>query len=262
MSESKWFVRPNNKPDSELRLFCFPYAGGSAATFIPWENNLPSWVELIAIQPPGRSSRMFESPFNDMNLLVEDLLAPFSELLDKPYILFGHSLGSRVAYELVKLCQLRELPLPRHFIASGSRAPFIPCREKPIYDLPEDDFLRELRSLNGTPKEILDNQELMSLLLPLLRADFQIADEYCAVKSLIDTTITVLSGVSDTDIKQEDLESWGELFRKIDSVNILPGGHFFVESNATAVLKIVNTIIRKEFDLLAKLQGRKELESA
>ena len=140
MTESKWFVRPNKTSDCEMRMFCFPYAGGSAATFIPWVKQLPSWLELVAVQPPGRSSRMFEEPYQEMQLLIDDLILAFKQLIDKPFMFFGHSLGSRVAFELSKRLQSEGLPLPQHFIASGSRAPFIPCREKPIFDLPEEQF--------------------------------------------------------------------------------------------------------------------------
>ena len=120
MNNSKWFVKPRPVQNPKLRLFCFPYAGGNAATFIPWKNYLPSWFELVAVHPPGRSNRMFEAPYHDMDALVADLLSHFRQLVDTPFIFFGHSLGSRVAYELAKRCQMAGLPLPQHFIASGS----------------------------------------------------------------------------------------------------------------------------------------------
>lgn len=262
MIDSKWFVRPVKKSDCEMRIFCFPYAGGSATTFLPWVKSLPSWIELVAVQPPGRSSRLFDPPYTQMDSLIDDLISSFANLTDKPYVFYGHSLGSRIAFELSKRCQSMGLALPIHFIASGSRAPFIPCREEHIFDLPEEEFIEELKQLNGTPEEVLDNQELMSLLLPALRADFQIADTYCSDGTQVDCPVTVLSGSADTDIKHTDLESWGKVFKKLESLEILQGGHFFIESNVEAVLKIVNRVIRKEFESLGQTMKNVQLELA
>lgn len=249
MSQANWFLRPQPKPNANLRLICFPYAGGSASTYISWANHLPENVELIAVQPPGRSTRMFEPPYDEMSPLVDSLLVPFSNILDRPYIIYGHSLGSRVAFELMVQCQKAGLRLPAHFIASGSRAPFIPVREKQIYNLPELEFFSELEKLNGTPKEVLQNEELMKLCLPLLRADFKLADTYCSPKTKINSPVTVLGGSNDEGISHDDLQSWEQLFNNSADVHIIPGDHFFVESNKSQVLQKVNQIIAETMRL-------------
>jgi len=116
----------------------------------------------------------------------------FPQVIDRPYLLFGHSLGSRIAFELALRCRQLGLPSPVSFIASGSRAPHLRTHENPIYDLPEAEFVAKLRDLKGTPEEVLRNEELIQLLTPLLRADFRIADLYCAAQTRLDCPIVVL----------------------------------------------------------------------
>ena len=164
---------------AEVSLWLPRLMSRSAATYVPWAKSLPPQVELIALQPPGRGSRMSELPHARMEPLVEDLMRVFPVLTDRPHVLFGHSLGSRVGFEVTLQCQLKGIPLPARFIASGSRAPHLPKRELPIHDLPDAQFVEALRDLEGTPEEILNNSELIQWLLPLLRADFRIADQFC-----------------------------------------------------------------------------------
>ncbi|WP_196137568.1 thioesterase II family protein [Aliikangiella sp. G2MR2-5] len=246
MITSKWFLTPQRILDPQLRVFCFPYAGGSASTYIPWAKKLPYNVELVAVQPPGRSSRILEEPYTDMNELITSLFPEFVNLTDKPYILFGHSLGSRVAFELAKKCLQEKVNLPLHFFASGSRAPFIPCREEPIYNLPDNEFVDRLRTLNGTPAEVLQNKELMELCIPLLRSDFKIADTYLAnTETVIPLSASVLSGTNDIEITSEDLNAWKKVFSKIDELKYIEGDHFFIESNRDSVIDFVNSTINK-----------------
>jgi surfactin synthase thioesterase subunit len=240
---SKWFVIPKKISQPSLRIFCFPYAAGSASTYIPWAEKLPSSVELVAIQPPGRSTRIFEAPHDEMNSLVLELINEISLLEDCPCVFFGHSLGSRVAYEVMYQGMKRGLRLPEHFIASGSRAPFIPIRKDPIHDLPEVDFIDAISALNGTPKAILENDELMKLCLPLLRADFKIAELYEAKKAKFCCPVTVLGGEDDSDVTSADLLAWGDLFTSKPEINMLPGGHFFIENNKEMVINKVVSIL-------------------
>lgn len=243
LSSSDWFVRPQPKLAPRVRLLCLPYAGGSAATYVPWARLLPADVELIALQPPGRGSRMAETPHAQMEPLVAELMSVFGKVTDRPYVLFGHSLGSRVGFEIIVQCQLKGLPLPVHFIASGSRAPCLSKRELPIHDLPDAQFVEALRELDGTPEEILNNTELIQWLLPLLRADFRIADSHCASRMRINCPLTVLAGTEDDTVKPEEVEAWRDLAAGDCDIQWVTGGHFFVERNRQWVLERVNAIL-------------------
>jgi len=157
--DSKWFTRPIPRINAQLRLFCLPYAGGSAAIYTPWSQQLDPSVELIAVQPPGRGNRIFEVPYTSMEDFVADLAKFIRPLLNVPYALFGHSLGSRVAIELARKLSRDGAPEPMFFFASGSRAPHIMHDRPTTHLLPDDEFIQELRNLNGTPEAILNNKE-------------------------------------------------------------------------------------------------------
>lgn len=243
MIRSDWFIRPQPKLAPAVRLICLPYAGGSAATYVPWAKSLPSRVELIALQPPGRGSRMAESPHERMEPLVAELMRVFPLLTDRPYVLFGHSLGSRVAFEVALQCQLRGIALPARFIASGSRAPYLTKRELPIHDLPDAQFVAALRDLEGTPEEILNNSELIQWLLPLLRADFRIADQHVAPRTALNCPLTVLAGTEDETVSPADAEAWRDLTTIEFDIHWVSGGHFFVEHNREWVLERLNTLV-------------------
>ena len=243
MIGSEWFIRPQPKLAPAARLICLPYAGGSAATYVPWAKSLPAEVELIALQPPGRGSRMNEAPHAQMQPLVAELMRVFPRITERPYVLFGHSLGSRVAFEVTLQCQLKGMPLPARFIASGSRAPHLTKRELPIHDLPDAQFVEALRDLDGTPEEILNNSELIQWLLPLLRADFRIADQHLAPRIPLNCPLTVLAGTEDETVSPSEVEAWRELAAGDFAIHWVAGGHFFVEHNREWVLETVNTLV-------------------
>jgi medium-chain acyl-[acyl-carrier-protein] hydrolase len=243
MLRSDWFIRPQPKLAPAVRLICLPYAGGSAATYVPWAKSLPPRVELIALQPPGRGSRMAESPHARMEALVAELMRVFPLLTDRPYVLFGHSLGSRVAFEVTLQCQHNAIPMPARFIASGSRAPHLTKRELPIHDLPDAQFVEALRDLDGTPEEILNNSELLQWLLPLLRADFRIADQHVAPRTPLNCPLTALAGTEDETVSPAEAEAWKELTTGEFDIHWVTGGHFFVERNREWVLEHVNALV-------------------
>ncbi len=250
MLDTKWFVIPKPNPHADLRLICFPYAGGSATTYMSWVKHLPQNIELVIVQAPGRGTRMFEKAFSTMASLTKELLTVFPNYTNKPYIFFGHSLGSRVAFELMSQLQHRSFPLPQYFIASGSRAPHIISSKKSIHHLPDDEFIAQLKLLNGTPQAVIENKELMELFLPLVRADFEIADNYCFTsKAIFNCPITVLSGKDDIDITQFHLESWGNFFNTKQEIHMIPGNHFFIESHKDVVLEKVNEIIARALEI-------------
>jgi len=243
MVRSDWFIRPQPKLAPAARLICLPYAGGSAATYVPWAKSLPREVELVALQPPGRGSRMAETPHTQMAPLVADLMRVFPRITDRPYVLFGHSLGSRVAFEVTLQCQLKGLPLPARLVASGSRAPYLTKPEPVIYDLPDAQFIEQLRVLDGTPEEVLNNSELIQWLLPLLRADFRIADTYLAPRTPINCPLTVLAGTEDETVSPPEVEGWRDLTSRECDIHWVTGGHFFVERNREWVLEKLNALV-------------------
>lgn len=241
------FVRPVKRPLARMRLFCFPYAGGSAAIYAGWEKQLPHFVELYAIQAPGRANRIAEDPYQNMDDLVDELAKHITGLLDLPFIFFGHSLGSRVAIELMSRLRERKLPLPMHFIASGSRGPHKKIRESDFHRLNDDEFVERIKSLEGTPQEILEDKDLLALFLPLLRADFKIAGEYqYKGQEKFNCRLTVLGGQEDAGVERNDLFAWQNHFTSDCQLKQYPGGHFFIKTKQDEVLEDIKHILNEE----------------
>ncbi|KZN32658.1 hypothetical protein N480_25295 [Pseudoalteromonas luteoviolacea S2607] len=240
---SKLFSIPKPNPNATLRLFCFPYAGGAPSIFMPWVNDMPAHIELVAVQLPGRGARLMESAHNTMDALITELMSHQAFITQKPCIFFGHSLGSRIAYELASHLLQTDKTIPLKIIASGSRAPHLKSHKRPFYNLPHDEFVEELKSLNGTPKEILENTELMELFLPLLRADFEIAECYQANKDALPTPINVLFGTDDVDVTAEQIDAWQDLSAAPITKHEFNGDHFFINTCSDEVKQTVIRLI-------------------
>lgn len=192
------------------------------------------------MQPPGRGSRLRERPFTNLNELVaaaEPALRPF---MDRPFAFYGHSMGAIVAYELARRLREEGRPGPLHLFVSGRRAPQLPETDDLTYDLPDPEFIEELRRLKGTPPEVLDNNELLHLVLPLLRADFAAIQTYKYEEGRpLACPITVVGGLMDEEVTREHLAGWREVTTGNFSLHMVPGDHFFVHTSQDILLEIL-----------------------
>lgn len=243
MSHTDLFWLPKPNANANIRLFCFPYAGGGAGTYLPWAENVHKNVELVLIQPPGRGARFTESPFSTMQCFVSSLLQNKGFITSKPYVMFGHSLGSRVAYELCCELDRRRLRLPEYFIASASKAPHLVNEKESIHHLPDLQFWNELSRLDGTPKEVLQNKELIKMLTPMLRADFAIAEEHHSIARRLPVPFLILAGNEDKGVSKEQLSAWQDLTHSAINIVDVNGGHFFVDTHRQEVLTQVNQVL-------------------
>jgi len=227
-----WLVTAKPPPKASLRLFCFPYAGGTAGTFRTWPRCLPEKVELCAFQLPGRGTRMSESPFTHLSPLITTLARVIKPYLDRPAAFFGHSMGALIAFELARRLRWESNREPVHLFLSGRRAAQLPIDEPHTYDLPESEFLNKLRRLNGTPPEVFDHPELLQLMIPLLRADFSICQTYTySTEPPLSCPITVFGGLKDHEIGPELLKPWAAQTTSTFSLRMLPGDHFFINTS-------------------------------
>lgn len=224
-----WVVCPKPNPQANLRLFCFPYAGGGAASFRRWSDDLPTSIEVCPVELPGRGSGMRLTPFTRLLPLVQAIAQALLPYLDKPFAFFGHSMGALVSFELTRLLRREYGLLPLHLFVSGRRAPQIPILEPPIHTLPEPAFLEELRRLNGTPQAVLENEELMQMLIPILKADFAVNETYVYTSEpAIECPITAFGGLQDVEVSYDHLEAWANQTSAFFSLQLLPGNHFFL----------------------------------
>lgn len=243
---NKWLVKAQGSTDPDYRVFCFPYAGGSAAVFKNWQKKLGEKVEVISIQLPGRATRLDEPVISSMNPIIEELINAVSHYIDRPYIFFGHSLGSRIAFELVLKFFEQHVRLPDHFIVSASRGPNLPIGIGNIHELSDDEFTTEIGKLNGTPNIILENKELMKILLPSLKGDFRLAYEYIYKGEIrLKIPISIFTGRQDTAITKKDLKEWNRFFKGQSEITFFEGGHFFLNEEQDSVLKKVQSILKE-----------------
>jgi medium-chain acyl-[acyl-carrier-protein] hydrolase len=238
---NSWVICPKPNPNAKIRLFCFPYAGGSSNIFRRWSDNLPGTVEVCAIELPGRGMQIKLSPFNRLEPLVEELASVLKSNLDRPFAFFGHSMGGLISFELACLLRKQYDLIPNHLFVSGRRAPQIADQKPPIHALPEAKFIEELRRLNGTPQALLENDELMQLFLPILRADFAVLETYVYTqKPPLDCPITAFGGLQDQEVSCENIQAWQEQTSASFSLHMLPGDHFFLHSSQSLLLETIS----------------------
>ena len=241
MPANSWVVCLRANTKARVRMFCFPYAGGGAAVYSTWTRALQETIELYAIRPPGRESRLGEPPLMRISHYLAPLVSALESLLDQPFVFFGHSLGAIVSFEVARLLRKQQRPTPAGLFVSGSRAPHIPDPDPPIHQLREPAFTAELRRLNGTPEAVLQNEELMQLLTPCLRADFAAVDtyEYIAEPPL-SCPIAAFGGLQDHKVERAQLAGWREHTSSAFAQHMLPGDHFFLHSSQEALLQTLS----------------------
>lgn len=234
-----WVPRLRPNPRAALRLFCFPYAGGGAVAYRTWGDALPRSVEVCPVQLPGREMRIKEPAYSDVFLLVDALAPAIAPLLDKPFALFGHSMGSLVAFELTRKLRRDYNLLPERLFASARVAPSAPLKHRPVNNLPDDELIEELVRLNGTDKDVLQHKELMKLILPTLRADLALHEEYrYAEEQPLECPIVAFGGLQDPKIDAEGLDAWRNHTSAAFTKRLLAGDHFFISSPQSSFLNV------------------------
>lgn len=252
---SNWFLCQKSDSRALLRLFCFPYAGGSASIFRGWAENLPPTVEVYAVQLPGRGSRLMEPAITRMPGLIKAIAPAILPYLDRPFAFFGHSMGTAISLELARYLRTSSGIEPRHLFVSGGRAPQLRNTEPPSYNLPQKKFLEGLRRLNGTPAEILEHPELMSLLLPVLRADFELVQTYVYRQGKpLACPITAFGGTLDKEVGLRQLQAWRMQTTAQFSLNMIPGDHFFIHTSQPALFSVLSKELDKIVNQISEVE--------
>jgi medium-chain acyl-[acyl-carrier-protein] hydrolase len=239
-TSDRWIMRPRRLPGARLRLFCLPHAGGGASMFREWAQHLPEVIEVCPIQLPGRETRIREKALDELEPLVRALTDAVTPWLDRPYGIFGHSVGALIGFELGRALRAAGLPQPAHLFLSGRTAPQHQRVEPEMWNLSDAALIENLRELGGAREEVLAHQELMELLLPTVRADLAVAERYVFPGGdPLDVPITALAGRDDRRAPPAALEGWAEQTRGRFRLHVFSGGHFFVQSMPGAVCRVV-----------------------
>jgi medium-chain acyl-[acyl-carrier-protein] hydrolase len=254
-----WFNKNVSRGGAILRLFCFPYAGGSEIAFSNWPKALPPQIQVCPVLLPGRGSRINEPAYANLTDLISDLAGAMENYFDLPFVFFGHSMGAMLSHELsVKLRQDYGL-IPEHLFVSGrgapqSKRPVTSKRPESMCQLSDEDFIRELKNFEGTPEEIFNDRELLSLFLPIIKSDFQLAEAYVYKhQQPLDCSITAFGGMGELDeVSIDNLNAWSDQTTNHFDKYLFEGGHFFIKS---AESKILDIIVHKCKNIIFKMES-------
>lgn len=237
-----WLQCFQPRPQAKARLICFPYAGAGASAFRLWSHGLPPELEVVAVQLPGRESRLREPALTSVAAIVEALLPALLPCLDRPFAFFGHSMGATVAREVVRVLPRRGGPLPEHLFISARRAPQLPDPYPPVSHLPDQELVEELnRRYGGIPAEVLQHAELMALLLPSLRADLTALETFpMRPGPALSVPLTVFGGTDDARTPLEHLEAWRDATTGAFRLRMFPGDHFYLNARRDDLLAEVS----------------------
>jgi pyochelin biosynthetic protein PchC len=233
---SAWLRRWPMRPSARLQLVCFPHAGGSASAFRGWSGLLPPTVELVAVQYPGREDRFGEPLVDDMDALVAGVAGALTSVLDRPHVLFGHSMGSAVAYETALELRRRGVPGLRRLVASGREAP-TRNRGGGVHRGDDDALCAELTRLGGTAAEVLADADLRRAVLGYVRNDYRLIETYTPRPAApLGCPVTVFTGTQDPELPVAEAEAWAPLGDGRVDVESFPGGHFYLGAQRGAVV--------------------------
>ena len=230
---NEW-VRLSGGADA-IRLFCFPFSGGTAQVYRPLARLMPKGVGVFSYELPGRGRRFNDPVFENIPDMVKDAIGGLIALLDNPnFAFFGYSLGGILAFETAHELNRKKLNIPRHLFTAASRAPHLSRREdeSSYHDLPDNDFIGKLKEMGGTPQEVLDNQELLELMLPIIRKDFKAYETYTnANEKPLECPITAFGGELDRLVIPSGIEHWSRHTTRLFLKHIYNGDHFFLQTH-------------------------------
>ncbi len=226
-----WLTCLRREAGAQLRLLCLPYAGGGTLAYRPWAERLPHGVELWAAQLPGREKRLAEPPPDAMSPMVAAIADAVEPWDATSFAVYGHSMGAQLGFELARELRRRGASGPTRLLVSGCVAPQVPCPYPPIHALSDGPFIEELKKLGGTPDEVLRSAELMAFVLPVIRADITLSENYaCRDEPPLGCPINVYGGLADPVTDREGLDAWQRQTTGPFKLRMFPGDHFFIDA--------------------------------
>ena len=247
---TSWFSCYTPRPDATLRLFGFPHGGGGPQAFREWSRQLPEHIELHALSLPGRGSRLHEPLMTSVDALMPELLRALPDFLDKPFVFFGHSMGAIIAFELTRRLQQEGYPLPLRLFVSAHKAPHTAHGDAPMHLLSDTELVALLRRLGLVPEAALESPELIDLILPPLKADYQLSETYrWSADAPLSVPITAMGGRLDTLAAESDLQRWSECAEGFD-LQMFDGDHFYTQSQQDEVLHALTTAVENDIAAL------------
>lgn len=240
-SSTQWLVCTNKCVKPKIKLFCFPFGGGSASSYRDWDLNLVDDVEVWTVQLPGRENRISEAFLTDASEVVDSILSGIQSISDTSLAFYGHSLGAGLAFQTVDAMRKKQRTLPALLLVSG-RLPPHHRYEGGWSERSKEEITEYIRQMGGVPPELLRSNEFLSLFLPRIRADFKLNETLLYDYSPpLDIPICAINGEKDHTINDRDVSEWSLYTKKrFKSITIGGGGHFFIKSHLDEFL---NTLL-------------------
>ena len=261
----KWLIAPRPNPNANARLFCFPYAGGGLVSFRPWSQLFDDSVEVVAVEPPGRGTRINEAAVDDLDIFVEQLLPEMLDWLDRPAAFFGHCLGGLTMFRTLTAINAERGRFIKHCFACGVRPPHLLKRKGkfedelaydimlhrdfdlsvPPYAQTDEIFAELIRHFDiQAANKMLETPKLKALLLPTVRAEFKMAYNYeHQPAEPFSFPISSFVGHSDPWVSADDSAGWGKLTLAGFTNHVRKGSHFLMADDREYIL----ATIKKEF---------------
>ncbi|MET9508014.1 alpha/beta fold hydrolase [Streptomyces flavidovirens] len=239
-----WFDRRFRSATATHSLYCFPFAGGSATYYADWVKHCTGPIELVPVQLPGRGGRMAEPSAKDMVQLAEEIAETIAAEPTQ-VLLYGHSMGAILAFEVTR--RLRTLGRPvQHLFVSGRPTPTIVRPPTPVSDLPRPEFIQMLRDYGAADQTVFEHDELLDLLMPMIRADFAMIENYrYRQEPLLSCPISAWCGDADPEVPVAAMRGWGDQTSGEFTLSVLPGGHFFLTEHQAEIMRTVHAAIRR-----------------
>jgi medium-chain acyl-[acyl-carrier-protein] hydrolase len=235
---SRWVLRPEKRPNAILRLLCVPWAGSGTSAYHDWTPLLPEDVEVWMLRLPGRESRRREALVTDLPALASEAAAGIAGQFGAPVGIFGHSSGGLIAFELARALRREHGVKPALLAISAQPAPHLPARYPPINDLPTRQFLDSLdERCHGVPEALRTDPEMQEIYVPVMRADVALEENYrYRPDEPLGCPIAAFGGQLDTESREPDLAAWREHTAAGFTLTMLPGNHFFFQTERETML--------------------------